>query len=230
MKVIFVRHGHPDYTLDCLTELGHAQAEAAAERLKNEPIQAIYSSGKGRAIETAEHIAKVLGLPLQEPLLFMNEIAWRAPEGTDVPHNGQPWGMVSAMVAAGQELFHLNWQEEEPFCLHTKLLNLIPPMTAAFDQFLSGFGLEREGSYYRVRECSDTTIVIASHAGSSSVILSHLFNLPLPIVLKTMSPNFTAVTVVEISGEEGTLSSPDFEIMNDARHIVGISTEKIFNY
>ena len=38
MKIIFVRHGHPDYMKDCLTELGHPQAEAAAERLKNEKI------------------------------------------------------------------------------------------------------------------------------------------------------------------------------------------------
>ena len=40
MKIIFVRHGHPNYQLDCLTELGHPQAEAAAliefiERAKN---------------------------------------------------------------------------------------------------------------------------------------------------------------------------------------------------
>lgn len=230
MRIIFVRHGHPDYTLDCLTELGHLQAEAVAQRLKDEPIKTIYSSGKGRAIETAQHIANTVGLHLQEPLLFMNEIAWRAPEGSDVPHNGQPWAMVSEMVTNGQDLFSLNWQEEEPFCRHTKLLNLIPPMTADFDQFLTNFGLEREGNYYRVHKNNDDTIVIASHAGSSSVILSHLFNIPLPMVLKAMSPNFTAATVVDISGEEGALVSPDFEIMNDARHIADLSTEKTFNY
>ena len=31
MKIYFVRHGHPNYELDCLTPLGHRQAEAAAE-------------------------------------------------------------------------------------------------------------------------------------------------------------------------------------------------------
>ncbi len=29
MRIIFVRHGHPDYTNDCLTELGHLQAGAS---------------------------------------------------------------------------------------------------------------------------------------------------------------------------------------------------------
>ena len=32
MRMIFVRHGHPDYKNDCLTDLGRKQAEAAADR------------------------------------------------------------------------------------------------------------------------------------------------------------------------------------------------------
>ena len=38
MKIFFVRHGHPDYKNDCLTELGRKHAQAAAERLKNSGI------------------------------------------------------------------------------------------------------------------------------------------------------------------------------------------------
>ena len=38
MRIIFVRHGHPNYVNDCLTELGHKHAAAAAERLKDEGI------------------------------------------------------------------------------------------------------------------------------------------------------------------------------------------------
>ena len=33
MRIIFVRHGHPDYKNDCLTPLGHKQAEEAAKML-----------------------------------------------------------------------------------------------------------------------------------------------------------------------------------------------------
>ncbi len=43
MRLFFVRHGHPDYEKDCLTELGHIQAERAAMRLKEEGIKKIYS-------------------------------------------------------------------------------------------------------------------------------------------------------------------------------------------
>ena len=64
MKIIFVRHGHPNYELNCLTELGHQQAAAVAQRLINEGIEEIYSSPYGRAIETAEHTAAALGLEI----------------------------------------------------------------------------------------------------------------------------------------------------------------------
>ena len=38
MRFLFIRHGEPDYTHDCLTETGRAQAAAAADRLAGEGI------------------------------------------------------------------------------------------------------------------------------------------------------------------------------------------------
>lgn len=70
-KLIFIRHGqsignathtllgHTD--LD-LSELGFAQARATAEHLKNEKIDAVYSSDLKRAMSTAEPHAALRGL------------------------------------------------------------------------------------------------------------------------------------------------------------------------
>ena len=44
MRIVLVRHGEPNYEKDCLTELGIRQAEAAAERLSGEGIDAVFSS------------------------------------------------------------------------------------------------------------------------------------------------------------------------------------------
>ena len=33
MRILFIRHGDPDYEHDCLTELGRRQALAVSERL-----------------------------------------------------------------------------------------------------------------------------------------------------------------------------------------------------
>ena len=58
MRIILIRHGDPNYEKDCLTELGHKQAEAAANRLLSEGIDGIYSSPQGRAMQTAEYFSK----------------------------------------------------------------------------------------------------------------------------------------------------------------------------
>lgn len=64
MRILFVRHGEPDYKNDCLTETGKLQAQAAARRLEHEGISEIYASPMGRARETAGYTADRLGLPI----------------------------------------------------------------------------------------------------------------------------------------------------------------------
>ncbi len=228
MRIIFVRHARPDYKQDCLTPIGHLQAQAVAERLKDEPITKIYSSTCGRAIETAEHIAKQKGLAIESKFDFMRELRWGRLDDTSIAHNGQPWFTVDEMVRTGQTLVDPQWQERGPFSENLKLLALVEPVRQAFDRLLSDYGLEREGEYYRIRRCDESTIAMVSHAGVSSMVLSHLFNLPFPFFCRAVSPAFTAITIVTFTGEQGQLTSPRFELVNDARHIAGINTEQFF--
>jgi probable phosphoglycerate mutase len=58
-----------------------------------------------------------------------------------------------------------------------------------------------------------------SHGGSSSAVLAHLFNLPFPYICRIFDMNYTSVTIVSLSDEQGTLTSPRLEIDNDCRHI-----------
>lgn len=78
---LLVRHGENDYVKKNilagrlpevhLNEKGLSQAQAVAERLKSVPIKAVYSSPLERAMETAEPLAKALGLEIvQRPGLL----------------------------------------------------------------------------------------------------------------------------------------------------------------
>ncbi len=74
MLLYFVRHcesvwnaegrvqGHSDVRL---SDLGRRQSEAVAEALVSRPIETVWSSPLRRAMETAEPIARRLGLPVQ---------------------------------------------------------------------------------------------------------------------------------------------------------------------
>ena len=53
MRILIIRHGDPDYSIDSLTEKGWREAEYLAEKLSSERLDAIYCSPLGRARNTA---------------------------------------------------------------------------------------------------------------------------------------------------------------------------------
>ncbi|MBR2612370.1 MAG: histidine phosphatase family protein [Clostridia bacterium] len=227
MRIIFVRHGHPNYRTDSLTELGHRHADAVALRLQNEKIDHIFSSSCGRARETAEHIATPRGMEV-ELLDFMREISWGSLDGEEIFENGHPWRTADKMVGENLTLLSTTWQTETPF-ENNKVRLCVEQVGARFDEWLATLGYTREGNYYRVGKVKYQTILLASHGGSSSAALARLFNLPFPFLCHAICPDFTAVTIVKFGSEEGTLTGPRFEILNDATHIREIAVDNIFD-
>ncbi len=53
MKLIFIRHGEPDYSIDSLTEKGFREARLLAERTAKWNVTDFYCSPLGRARDTA---------------------------------------------------------------------------------------------------------------------------------------------------------------------------------
>ena len=225
MRIIFVRHGHPDYQKDCLTPLGHLHAEAAAERLRGETIHRAFSSTKGRALETTEHILRGRGLTLT-PCDFIREIGWGSYNGEELPHRGHPWFTAGDMVSRGESITETDWAEMPPFC-ENRVRDCVAHVAKGTDEWLASLGYEREGNFYRVKRVNEETVLMTSHAGSSGAALAHMFNLPVPFTCVAFEPPFTAITVVSFGGKEGDLISPQFELLNDARHIAGITAPDI---
>ena len=227
MRIIFVRHGHPNYINDCLTELGHKHAAAAAERLKEEGISAIYSSTCGRAYETAEYTAKQYGLPIAK-CEFMREISWGSVDNEPIIFDGHPWSTVDDMVAKGESILNSDWASQEPF-VRNKMVSYVENIVDALDEWLKMLGYTREGLYYRVTGLStNKTIAAFGHGGAGSAIYSHLFNLPYPFVCTTMNQDYTGITIVELPDTPGALVKPRFEIMNDARHIKELRIKNVY--
>jgi len=226
MRIIFVRHGHPDYVHDCLTDLGHLQAAAAAERLRDEGIEQVFSSTHGRALETAEHTAHLLGLTV-EGCDFMREVRWGPTDDQPLYADGHPWTIADHMVEEGRSLLSPNWAQEEAFC-RNRLLGCVQHITTEMDAWLAKLGYRREGLYYRATGDTRRTIAVFYHGGASAAMLSHLFNLPYPFVCTAMGPDYTGITIVSLPDGRAELVAPRFEILNDARHIRGITAENIY--
>lgn len=220
MKIIFVRHGHPDYVNDCLTELGHKQAQQAAERLKNENIDEIYSSPFGRVYETSLYTAKLFSKEVTK-LDFMREIKWGSSDGEEVYKDGHPWDTSLYAISLGYSLMDEGWTKEKPFC-NNVVFSEIERVAEESDIWFEKLGYKREGANYRViGDNTDKTIALFSHGGSSSALFSHMLNLPFFYLCRAICPDFTAITVMSLSDEKGTLTAPMIELANDSRHIKG---------
>ena len=99
-KIYLVRHGETvdnarqilqGQTQGCLNEKGREQAQQVAQRLADEPIDAVVASDLRRAIQTAEYISAVHDLPVKTtPLL--RERDWGGFTGRFIPElKGETW-------------------------------------------------------------------------------------------------------------------------------------------
>lgn len=158
---------------------------------------------------------------------FIREISWGSVDGTPLPFNGHPWQTIDQMVADGKSLMNEQWMNEGTFP-NNQVVHYVRKVSEGIDQWISSLGYDRAGDFYRVRSANDDTVVMTSHAGSSSAALAHMFNLTFPFVIEAIPPGYTAITIVTLQGEEGSLISPKIEIMNDARHIENIAVQNIF--
>lgn len=177
-------------------------------------------------METAQHIADRLGMTV-EPLDFMREIRWGSVDGEEIPLKGHPWFTTDTMVREGKDLWDQAWEDSEIFC-RNKVVECVRNVQCGMEAWLATLGYSREGLYFRANSGTDKTYLLAAHGGSSIAAMAYMLNLPFPLAIKLIRPDFTAITVLSLNGEEGSLVCPEIELMNDARHIESILPEKTF--
>ena len=221
MRIVFVRHGEPDYEHDCLTETGRLQARAAAERLREEGIEEIFSSPFGRAAETAAETARVLSLPVRT-LDFLHELFWGSVDGSPLFANGHPWDIADELSRQGWNLTRPDWREH-PFFANNRVTAEADLVAAKTDEWLLSLGYRRAGAYYRCERESGSqfTVALFSHGGSSAAAMARILNLPFPYACGLFHLEFTGITVIRLSREPGSVTLPCLELCNDGRHIHG---------
>ncbi len=224
MRIVFVRHGDPDYANDRLTALGRRQAYAAAVRLREERIEKIYSSPMGRATETAGIAADVLGLEEPEILDFMHELQWGSADGSPLFAGGHPWAIVDEMARQGIALNRPDWRET-PWFRVNRVVDCVDRVEAGIDDWLAGFGYVREGTHYRhtVEEQRHKTVAIFSHGGSSCAAMGHILGLPFPYAIALLHLDFAGITVVRLDSRAGVGALPQLKYVNDAGHLRRVS-------
>lgn len=214
MRLILIRHGDPDYVHDNLTEKGVREAELLARRTARWKVDDVYTSPLGRAVATAQPSLKAWK-KTAAVLDWAQEFYYPIPDGK----GGEriPWDFYPHEWTANERYFRKNeWVEDG------QMLSLRPKyewVCSSLDRFLLGYGLERNGNYYTVREHCDKTVVIFCHFGVSMIFLSHLLNLPAQALLHGL---FLAPTSVSVLNTEERLDKEAYfraERLGDTAHL-----------
>ena len=220
MRIVLIRHGEPNYEKDCLTELGHKQAEIAAQRLLKERIDEVYCSPLGRARQTAQAYAEVSGNKDITILDFMQEIRFGR-EGELYDSKWNPWLGVYDLVKNGKDLQTPAWREYPVFKDTFSTIDS-DKIAVEADKWLAGLGYQREGLYYRntSKEDNDKTVAIFCHGGSSTAFMAHVLNQTFPYMCSVLLHyGFTTISVLNFEKTPGVLTLPIIELLNDSRHL-----------
>lgn len=222
MKLIFIRHGDPDYENDCLTEKGRREAAALAKRVKNWDITHIYCSPLGRAQETASFCLKEMNRTDATTYDWLRE--FYAP--IMHPEKGRkrsPWDFLPSYWTAEPLFFDKDHWFDAPVLKASEvdIQAYYKEVCSEFDTLLAKYGYVRKDGYYQVTRHpeKEETLVFFCHLGVSYVCMAHLLGIAPSVMWHSF---FTAPTSVTVLGsEEVKEGEAGFrcQVLGDTRHL-----------
>lgn len=226
MRLIFIRHGDPDYVNDNLTEKGKREAALLAPRmaaLRN--VSAVYLSPFGRAQATAEPSLKRMGRE-GVTLPWLREFSYQIED----PVTGRkhvPWDLMPEYFTGEPLLYDKDrWMDAPVYDSNPDVRKYAPDVYAGIDELLASYGYIRQGdkAYYHVERSSeayirdaersdfnhdchrtddDDTLLFFCHLGVALLVIGYLTGIsPLPL----WQGIYLAPTSVTVLNEERRLN------------------------
>ncbi len=197
MRLLFIRHGDPDYANDALTETGKLEARALAAHIDDWNIDEVRLSPLGRARDTALYSLDAMGLD-RDDTVKKYTLDWLEEFSAIVDIPAMPhyleaypnsvlpdgslrkricWDMVPAYLNKHPEYFETWGWRDTDIVRDTDIAEQYDRVSAGIDGLLAEYGYVRDGMGYRVEKEYTGTIACFCHFGVTCVILSHLTNM-----------------------------------------------------
>lgn len=218
MKLLIVRHGDPDYSIDSLTEKGWREAEYLSERLSKLDVKAFYVSPLGRAKDTASFTLKKMNRTAEE-CEWLREFNPRInrPDVTDIKKNA--WDWLPQDWTKDERYYRNDLWFQTDIMQEGKVKEEYDWVIENFDKLLAKHGYVREGHYYRVEESNNDTVVLFCHFGLECVLLSHLMSVSPMALWHSMCAAPTSVTTVVTEERRKGIASFRMSSFGDISHL-----------
>ena len=250
MRLIFIRHGEPDYRSDGLTEKGKKDAEILAERIKTWRVDKIYASPFGRALSTAEPSLKALGMEATI-VPWLREYSYPI---TNPTHGEQSvcWDFIPSDWADDPVMYtESEWLDCVPANQNPDLKEQYKAVIEGFDDLLAQHGYLRTGKYYinmktpknrRITatsidrhihvanelpdEDAGETVLFFCHFGVTCLMLSHLINAPFYAITHGIVIPTAGISIVNSEERWDDQVSFRIQTLGDVSHLLAAG-EKI---
>lgn len=243
MRIIFVRHGDPDYEKDSLTKKGWREAELLADRISKWDVTEFYCSPLGRAKATASCTLEKMNRSAVT-LDWTREFSYYINDPVTGRH-GVPWDLVPSFWSSDPLMLDAkHWVDAKIMKQNPDIPVKYHEVCTKLDELLASYGYIRENNLYRmpgkekvfmpctfspdgstgvnnsIRKEKEPVIVIFCHLGAICIMLSHLLNIPFPLLVHGFFLPTTSLTI--LASEERWSNEAYFRVqaMGDVSHLL----------
>jgi broad specificity phosphatase PhoE len=237
MRLIFIRHGDPDYTIDSLTKKGVHEAELLSKRVAKWHKADFFVSPLGRAEKTAEIAMKDTGRTA-ETCPWLQEFYYPIVD----PATGRkhiPWDWLPSFFTApeNRQLCDTDTWMHSPVMESGNIAEQYNEVCRGIDEILARYGYVRTGGVYTTdgthcqkgelntstdtykQPYDDRVLVFFCHLGVMFTILSHLLTIS-PVQL--WQGFFVAPSSVTVLGAEERIPGTAafrVQVLGDTQHL-----------
>jgi probable phosphoglycerate mutase len=217
MKLLIIRHGDPDYSIDSLTEKGWREAELLSDRLAGLAIRDIYCSPLGRAIDTASLTLKKMRREATI-LSWLTEFRGKVVDPCSADKKIS-WNFMPQYWTRCPELFDKDRWLDHDLIQTDNVRQIYDETVSGITELLNKYGYRQDGYLWHCASNTDETLVLFCHCAIGQVIMGYLLGIAAPVMWHSfVLPASSVTTLITEERAKGTVFFRCMQ-MGDTSHL-----------
>lgn len=232
MILIFIRHGDPRRDSYSLTEKGLTQSRMLGNYFSNKTISKIFSAPSTRARETTTSFLEALGDTSKKVKVDYVEWLNEFKHPIQLPNGNTQfaWEIPLDLWCMNHNMLNLSTCMDQSLYASGNIKKYATEVWNSFDMLMHDVGYDRVGGRYDVIKGNKDTYLFITHFATISVLLSHILNIPLPVMLHFFwqAPSgFTTLRSEEMEQGKAIFRCVAY---NETTHLLSSTNEDVMSF